>query len=305
VNEALELTAVSKAFVGHVAVDALSLVVPRGCVFGLLGPNGAGKTTTLRMVMNVLAPDSGQIRILGAAADGPARDRIGYLPEERGLYPRMAVESQLAFFAELKGLPRREALTRMGPWLERLGLTAWRKRPLNELSKGMQQKVQLIATLLYEPEVLILDEPMSGLDPVGADLIRDVLLEQARQGRTVILSSHQMDMVERLCERVALVHRGRLLLEGSVGEVKRQHRSERVAFEVESGDASFLGQLPGVLSASVLGARVELELDSGERARDVLRAATERLALRRFERVEPSLHEIFVQRVTLASKAAA
>jgi len=303
-GEALRLEAVSKAFGGHVAVRELSLGVPRGSVFGLLGPNGAGKTTTLRMVMDVLAPDSGTITVLGRPADAAARDRIGYMPEERGLYPRMQVDEQLAFLGELKGLARGEALRRAAPWLERLGLHEWRRRKLNELSKGMQQKVQLVATLLHEPEILILDEPMSGLDPVGTDVVRDVLLEAHARGCTLVLSSHQMETVERLCDRVALIHRGGLLLEGTVAEVKRRHGGNRVALVVEEGDAGFLARWPGVLALRREGARVELDLAPETDPQPLLREAAARLRLARFERVEPSLHQIFVARVTAAGGAA-
>jgi ABC-2 type transport system ATP-binding protein len=194
-ENALVLDGVAKSFSGHHAVLDFSLQVPRGSILGLLGPNGAGKTTTLRMVMNVIAPDRGTITILGQPADHAARDRIGYMPEERGLYPRMVLEEQLVFLAAIKGVARREAERRLGPWLERLGLAEWRKRKTNELSKGMQQKAQFVATVLHEPEILIMDEPMSGLDPVGTDLMREVMLEQHRRGTTIVLSSHQMDTV--------------------------------------------------------------------------------------------------------------
>ncbi|HEV7498413.1 MAG TPA: ATP-binding cassette domain-containing protein, partial [Vicinamibacteria bacterium] len=238
-DEAIRLSGVSKSYSGHRAVEELTLSVPRGGAFGLLGPNGAGKTTTLRMVMNVIAPDTGTIEILGQPACQESRDRIGYMPEERGLYPRMVVEEQLLFFAELKGVPRREASRRMMPWLERLGLMEWRQRKLNELSKGMQQKAQFIATVLHEPDVLILDEPLSGLDPVGVNVMRDVFVDLRRQGRTVVLSSHQMETVERLCDGIALIHRGRKVLEGTVGEVKRRHGKNTIVLAYE-GDGSFL-----------------------------------------------------------------
>ena len=210
------------------AVRDLTLSVPRGSIFGLLGPNGAGKTTTLRMVMDILGPDSGTIEILGRPADRAALDRIGYMPEERGLYPRMALAEQLVFLAEIKGTPRAEARRRLPAWLERMGLAEWAGRKVIELSKGMQQKAQLVATLLHEPEVLILDEPMSGLDPLGADLVRGVLLEQRRQGRTVVLSSHQMETVERLCDCIGLINRGEKLLEGSISEVKSRYAKNTV-----------------------------------------------------------------------------
>jgi ABC-2 type transport system ATP-binding protein len=303
-DNAIRLTGVSKGFTGKLAVDQLSLQVPRGSVFGLLGPNGAGKTTTLRMVMNVFAPDSGTIEILGRPADQQSRDRIGYMPEERGLYQRMVLEDQLLFFAEIKGTPRAEASRRLGPWLERLGLADWRRRRLNELSKGMQQKAQLIATLLHEPEILILDEPMSGLDPVGADLVRDSLLDLGRQGRTIVLSSHQMETVERLCDSIALIHHGRKLLDGTVAETKSRYAKNTVVLAFE-GDGSFLGRLPGVQSVKDTGRHVEVKLGEGGDPQAVLREAAARLRVTRFEISEPSLHDIFVACVTAAGQEAA
>lgn len=297
VDVAIRISGVTKAFVGHKAVDELSLQVPRGSVFGLLGPNGAGKTTTLRMVMNVLAPDSGTIEILGRPADQAARDRIAYLPEERGLYPRMVVEEQLLFMAEIKGTTRRDALRRMGPWLERLGLAEWRKRKLVELSKGMQQKVQLVSALLHEPDLLILDEPMSGLDPVGADTVRGLLLDLARAGKTLVLSSHQMETVERLCEHIALLESGHKLLEGALVDVKRRYGRNTVVLAFDGGDAGFLQQLPGVRHVKDYGRYVELRLAPDADPQALLLAAAARLRLSRFELVEPSLHDIFVEEV--------
>jgi ABC-2 type transport system ATP-binding protein len=302
-DEAIRLSGVSKSYAGHRAVQELSLSVPRGGAFGLLGPNGAGKTTTLRMVMNVIAPDTGTIEILGQPARQETRDRIGYMPEERGLYPRMVVEEQLLFFAELKGVPRREASRRMMPWLERLGLLEWRQRKLNELSKGMQQKAQFIATVLHEPDILILDEPLSGLDPVGVNVMRDVFVDLRRQGRTVVLSSHQMETVERLCDGIALIHRGSKVLEGTVGEVKRRHGKNTIVLAYE-GDGSFLAGLPGVQTVSDFGRYVEIRMSDGADPQSILLAAVARIRVSRFEVVEPSLHDIFVARVTAAGEAA-
>jgi len=279
-----------------VAVKDLSLTVPRGSIFGLLGPNGAGKTTTLRMVMDILGPDSGTIEILGRPADRAALDRIGYMPEERGLYPRMALAEQLVFLAEIKGTPRAEARRRLPAWLERMGLAEWAGRKVIELSKGMQQKAQLVATLLHEPEVLILDEPMSGLDPLGADLVRGVLLEQRRQGRTVVLSSHQMETVERLCDCIGLINRGEKLLEGSISEVKSRYAKNTVVLSYD-GDGSFLSGLPGVRSVNHFGRYVEVQMAEGADPQALLQAATARLRLSRFEVMEPSLHDIFVAAV--------
>ena len=303
-EQALVLRGVSKAFAGHVAVRDLSLDVPRGSVFGLLGPNGAGKTTTLRMVMNILGVDAGSIEILGQPADQATRDRFGYMPEERGLYPRMVLEEQLVFMAAIKGLGRREATERLGPWLERLGLADWRQRKTNELSKGMQQKAQFIATVLHEPELLIMDEPMSGLDPVGMDVMRDVMVDLRRRGATIVLSSHQMDTVEKLCDRVALINKGELVLDGAVGEVKDRHGKNTVVLAFD-GDGSFLGSLPGVARVSDFGQYVEIRLEEGADPQPLLKEAVQRLTVRRFEIVVPSLHDIFVETVTGPGEEAA
>jgi ABC-2 type transport system ATP-binding protein len=303
-EKALVLDGVRKSFAGHQAVKELSLEVPRGSVFGLLGPNGAGKTTTLRMVMNVFAPDAGRIEILGRPADDATRDRIGYMPEERGLYPRMVLEEQLVFLAAIKGVGRAEALRRLGPWLERFSLTDWRKKKTNELSKGMQQKAQFIATVLHEPEILIMDEPMSGLDPVGMDVMRETMLDLRRRGATIVLSSHQMETVEKLCDRVALIDRGTKLLDGSVAEVKAKHGKNTVALAFD-GDGAFLETLPGVAKVTDFGQYVEVRLLEGADPQPLLVEAAARLRVRRFEIVEPSLHDIFVETVTRDGKEAA
>ena len=301
---ALVLEGISKAFAGHVAVKELSLRVPRNSIFGLLGPNGAGKTTTLRMVMDILGPDAGTIEILGAPADHAARDRIGYMPEERGLYPRMVLEEQLVFMAAIKGVPQAEATKRLQPWLERLSLADWRRRKTNELSKGMQQKAQFIATVLHEPDVLIVDEPMSGLDPVGTDVMREALIDMRRAGTTIVLSSHQMETVERLCDRVALIDGGVKVLDGAVSEVKARHGKNTVALAFE-GDGSFIEGLPGVARVTDHGQYFEVRLEDGADPQPLLKAASERLRLRRFEIVEPSLHDIFVETVTRHREEAA
>ena len=296
-DKAIVLRGIGKAFAGHVAVKNLSLEVPRNSVFGLLGPNGAGKTTTLRMVMNILGPDTGEIEILGRPADQATRDRIGYMPEERGLYPRMVLEEQLVFMAATKGMARKEAQRRLGPWLERLGLADWRKKKTNELSKGMQQKAQFVATVLHEPDVLIMDEPMSGLDPVGMDVMREAMLDLVRGGTTIVLSSHQMEAVERLCDRVALINRGEKVLDGAVSDVKARHGKNTVALAFD-GDGSFIESLPGVAKVSDHGRYVEVRLEDGADPQPLLREAAARLRVRRFEIVEPSLHDIFVETVT-------
>jgi ABC-2 type transport system ATP-binding protein len=296
-DNALVLKGIRKAFTGHVVVNDLSLQVPRQSVFGLLGPNGAGKTTTLRMVMDILGPDAGTIEILGQPADHAARDRIGYMPEERGLYPRMVLEDQLVFMAAIKGVPAREAQRRLGPWLERFSLADWRRRKTNELSKGMAQKAQFIATVLHQPEVLIVDEPTSGLDPVGMDVMREALLDLRRAGATIVLSSHQMETVEKLCDRVALINRGEKVLDGTVSEVKARHGRNTIALAFD-GDGAFIESLPGVAKVTDFGQYLEVRLEDGQDPQPLLREAAARLRLRRFEIVEPSLHDIFVETVT-------
>ncbi len=302
-DNAIRLTGVTKSFDGHAAVREVSLAIPRGSVFGLLGPNGAGKTTTLRMVMDILVPDAGTIEILGAPASVAGRDRIGYMPEERGLYPRMVLEEQLTFFAEIKGASRGEIRKRLPGWLERLGLAEWGKRKVNELSKGMQQKAQFIATVLHDPEILILDEPMSGLDPVGMDLMRNVLLDLKRQGKTLVLSSHQMETVEKICDAIALINRGQKILDGPVADVKRRHGRNNVVVAYE-GDGSFLAGLPGVRSVADHGRYAEIQLADGADPQALLKEVAARLRVSRFEIVEPSLHDIFVERVTAHGVAA-
>ena len=303
-DKALVLKGIRKAFAGHVAVNDLSLEVPRHSVFGLLGPNGAGKTTTLRMVMNILGPDKGTIEILGQPADHAARDRIGYMPEERGLYPRMVLEDQLVFMAAIKGVPRAEATRRLGPWLERFSLSDWRRRKTNELSKGMAQKAQFIATVLHQPELLMVDEPLSGLDPVAMDVMREVLLDLRRAGATIVLSSHQMETVEKLCDRVALINRGEKVLDGTVSEVKARHGRNTIALAFD-GDGGFIASLPGVAKVTDFGQYLEVRLEDGYDPQPLLREAAARLRLRRFEIVEPSLHDIFVETVTAHGKEAA
>ncbi len=298
-THALQLKNVRKTFQGHVAVKGLDLEVPTGSVFGLLGPNGAGKTTSIRMAMDIIGPDTGEVLILGSKADKSLRNRIGYMPEERGLYQKMIVEELLVFMAELKGIKPAESKRRMGPWLEKLGLAAWRKKKANELSKGMQQKVQFIQSLLHDPEILILDEPMSGLDPVGTNVMRDAMIELSRAGKTLIVSSHQMATVEQMCDRVILINKGEKVLDGRVSDIKASYGKNTVILAFE-GDGLFLKALPGVAAVNDLGRYAELKLAPGADSQAILKAASEKLKITRFEVVEPSLHDIFIERVTEA-----
>ncbi len=296
-THALQLKNVRKAYQGHVAVKGLDLEVPTGSVFGLLGPNGAGKTTSIRMAMDIIGPDTGEVLILGKKADKPLRDRIGYMPEERGLYQKMIVEELLVFMAELKGVRPAESRKRMLPWLEKLGLGGWQKKKANELSKGMQQKVQFIQTLLHDPDILILDEPMSGLDPVGTNVMRDAMIELSRAGKTLIVSSHQMATVEQMCDRVVLINKGEKVLDGRVADIKASYGKNTINLAFE-GDASFLKTVSGVAAVNDHGRYAELKLGPGADPQSILRAVSEKLRITKFEVVEPSLHDIFIERVT-------
>jgi ABC-2 type transport system ATP-binding protein len=304
---ALDIRAISKRFAGHLAVSALSLAVPRGSVYGLLGPNGAGKTTTIRMVLHVIAPDSGTITILGRPSrERGALDRVGYLPEERGLYKKMSVRDILRFLAELKGVGRKVADGRIDTWLDRLQLRTeakdWGKAKVDELSRGMQQKVQFIGTLLHEPEVVILDEPFSGLDPINAQALKDTVVELRRLGRTVIFSTHLMDNAERLCDSVCIIARGEKVLDGTLAAVKAENAGRTVALALDGGSTpavqAILGDRALVDRVDDQNRYLEIELTATGDAQLLLRRLVEAGArVQRFERVQPSLHQIFLQRV--------
>jgi len=293
----LALRSVSKKFDEFVAVDDLSLEVRAGRIFGLIGPNGAGKTTTIRMIVNILAPDAGRIELFGEQMSERLQDRIGYLPEERGLYKKMRVGEQLRYFGELKGLTAREAETRLERWLKRLKLSEWKMHKTDELSKGMQQKIQFIATVMHEPDLLILDEVFSGLDPVNAELMKDVLLELKAEHRTIIFSTHMMSQAEELCDDICLINRSRKVLEGSLREVKSSFGRRAVALRAEGGDA-VLKDARLVAGVKSYGDYVEVVLAEEADAQELLRRLVEGGArVTRFEQVEPSLHDIFLQKV--------
>jgi ABC-2 type transport system ATP-binding protein len=296
--EAVVLEHVSKRFDSVVAVDNLSLRVEQGAVFGLLGPNGAGKTTTLRMLMHILAPDEGTIQVLGQPASGRTQDLIGYLPEERGLYARMKVREVLVFLAALKGLSAAEASMRVRQWLERLELAAWAEKKINDLSKGMQQKAQFIAAVIHQPPLLILDEPFTGLDPLNATLIKDIMLELRAQGSTIILSTHRMEQVEMMCDAICLINRGRSVLAGDLRAIKQSYGKNTVRIEY-SGDGNFLDLPQLVEKLNHFGAVVEAKLRPGADPQEILKAALARgVRLSRFELVEPPLHDIFIEKVS-------
>ena len=293
----VEVDGVTKRFDGIVAVNGLSFEVKSGSIFGLLGPNGAGKTTTIRMIVGIFGPDSGQIRVLGEAVTPELQQRIGYMPEERGLYKKMKVGDQLLFFAQLKGVEVKEANRRIDEWLDRMELTAWKQKKSSELSKGMQQKVQFIATVLHEPELLILDEPFSGLDPVSVNLLKKVILDLKQQGKAIIFSTHQMEQVEQLCDDICLINKSTKVLSGNLRDVKRRFGRNTVLVDYEGPDSFLEGD--GIKKMNRFPNYVEIVLSEGGSAQDILkRAVTGGASINRFELVEPSLNEIFIESVT-------
>jgi ABC-2 type transport system ATP-binding protein len=299
--DAVCVEGVTKRFNSVVAVRDLDLRVGEGALYGLLGPNGAGKTTTLRMVMRMLIPDSGRILIFGRPLDDRAQDLIGYLPEERGLYPKMKVRQVLAFLGALKGLSEAEASRRALQWLERLDLGKWAERKVHDLSKGMQQKIQFVAAVLHRPPLLVLDEPFSGLDPLNAALIKDIMLDLRAQGTTIILSTHRMEQVEMMCDSICLIHKGGKVLDGDLKTIKQSYGKNTLRIQ-HAGDNGFLNFPELVESVNQHGAMVDLRLRAGADPQLILRAAVERgIAITRFELIEPPLNDIFIEKVSGAN----
>ncbi|RMF86207.1 MAG: ATP-binding cassette domain-containing protein [Planctomycetota bacterium] len=296
VSSALALEHVTKRYGGFAAVDDLNLEVPTGRITGFLGPNGAGKTTTIRMIMSIIYPDSGAIRVLGHDSALSVKDRIGYLPEERGLYRKMTVEHTLRYFGRLKGMRGDALQRRIEQQLERVGLRDWLRKPVESLSKGMQQKLQFISTILHDPDLVILDEPFSGLDPLNMELLKDLLLELRDAGKTVIFSTHQMDQAQRLCDRLVLINRGRKLVSGTLEEIRSGFSARIVTLEGD-GDFAPLAAHSGVVEAQILEDRARFELDDEADANELLRRATELGRITKFEIQRPDLHEIFVKLV--------
>jgi ABC-2 type transport system ATP-binding protein len=296
----LLLDHVTKRFTGHTAVDGLSLTIPAGVIYGLLGPNGAGKTTTIRMMLDIIRPDVGRVQLFGGTARDPSA-RIGYLPEERGLYRRMRVLDVLIFLAEMRGVDRRTARARALIWLERLGLGEWRMRRIDDLSKGMQQKVQFISTVLHEPSLVILDEPFAGLDPVNVQVLKDTVVELRNGGATVLLSTHVMEQAEKLCDQLCIIARGRKVADGPLAALKRQHGGQHltIGFDGRAGAAPQLfADRRLVRKVDDYGQYAELELAPEADPQEILRGLVQSgVRLSRFELVEPSLHKIFLDLV--------
>jgi len=298
-GDALVLEGVSKRFDTVTAVSNLSLRVRSGAIFGLLGPNGAGKTTTLRMILRIMIPDEGSIELAGEPLSDRSQNLTGYLPEERGLYPRMQVRKVLVFLASLKGVPEAEADRRARDWLERFELAAWSEKKVIDLSKGMQQKVQFIAAVMHGPKVIILDEPFAGLDPVNAVLVKDVMLELRDQGATIILSTHRMEQVEMMCDSICLINKGQNVLHGDLRAIKASYGKNTLRVEY-TGDGAFLND-SFFQKINRFGEVVEAKLRPGVDPQEILKCALAGGArVTHFELLEPPLADIFIEKVSAA-----
>src|ERR1700739_1660677 len=291
----VELDQISKSYENKIAVKDLSLRIDAGTMFGLLGPNGAGKTSSIRMMVGITMPDSGTVSLLGKPFTRESLKRVGYLPEKRGLYKKMKVMDQLVFMGELRGLDPAVAGKRAHDWCERMQILDAANKKTEELSKGMQQKIQFIATLLHDPALVIMDEPFSGLDPVNATLLQDTLVELKNSGKAILFSTHRMDQVEKLCDAICLIDKGHAVLHGGVREVKSRYERNHVVMNFE-GDSSFL-QHPAIRSYKDYSGQVEIELKPGANAQELLRAAVDKAVITKFELMEPSLEEIFIRTV--------
>ncbi|MFN0134895.1 MAG: ABC transporter ATP-binding protein [Phycisphaerae bacterium] len=295
-NYALQIRNVTKRYGSFVAVDRLSLDLPTGQIVGFLGPNGAGKTTTIRMIMSILFPDEGEINVLGRPRASEVKDRVGYLPEERGLYRKMTVDACLRYFGNLKGLSGRTLTDRIDKGLEAVGLKDWKRKPVEALSKGMQQKLQFVTTVLHEPELVILDEPFSGLDPINSEMLKDLMLDLRKRGATVIFSTHQMETAQRLCDRLLLINHGRKLIDGTLADVQARFSTPVVSLSGE-GDFASLRSLPGVIGGETRLGGARLELAEGTDPQAILKRAIELGRVSKFDVHTLDLHEIFVKLV--------
>jgi ABC-2 type transport system ATP-binding protein len=291
---AVRLEGVTKRFGKHTAVSSLNLEIPRGVICGLLGPNGSGKTTSIRMIMGILHPDEGRVDLFGGDPDEIRRTKVGYLPEERGVYRKMKCLDLVLFLAEIRGVPRSEGRQRGMQWIERLGLGEWADKRVEDLSKGMQQKIQFIGTVIHDPELLILDEPFSGLDPINQDVLEEIVLDFHKRGTTILFSTHLMDQAERLCERVCLISKSRKVLDADLKQLKAAERKGVVAIEFDGDDGWLRG--PEVKSIERVNGGFLLHLNEGADHQPILRRGVDSGAtIYKFDLVEPRLHEIFVR----------
>lgn len=287
---------VTKSFGNNTAVKEVSFNVEKGRIFGLLGPNGAGKTTTIRMINNILAPDTGQITINGEVASPLTQKMIGYMPEERGLYKKMKVGEQLLYLTQLKGMKTSEAKKAIDFWLDRFEASDWKKKELGELSKGMSQKIQFIATIAHDPDIYIFDEPFSGLDPINSETLKEVIIELKDKGKTILFSTHRMEQVEQMCDDICLFNKGKAVLQGKLRDVKTSFGENTINLEFE-GDGSFLDKLKDVRINNRSTNFAEIRVLNGQSMQDILKLAMEHAEIHKFERVQPSLNEIFISTV--------
>jgi ABC-2 type transport system ATP-binding protein len=294
--QTIELKKVRKSYDQFVAVNDLSFNIEQGGVFGLLGPNGAGKTSTIRMMIGITVPDSGQINLFGKPFERKSLNKVGYLPEERGLYKKMKIIEQLIFLGELHGMQAGAARQKAIEWCKRLEIDAWIQKKVEELSKGMQQKIQFIAALLHDPDFIIMDEPFFGLDPVNATLLKDVMLDLKKQGKTILFSTHRMDQVEKLCDSICLINKGNAVLQGELKTIKAGYGKNNVQIEYE-GNGDFLEKNPLVSACNNYGNYAEVKLAPGADAQQLLRMVAEHSRVNRFELMEPSLEEFFINTV--------
>jgi len=290
----LQLRGISKRYGNTIAVDRLDLDVPRSKIHGIIGPNGAGKTTTIRMIMNIIAPDSGEILLDGRPVSGDFKNVVGYLPEERGLYKKMTLREVILYMGRLKRASRQNIEAAMDAWLDRMDLLEYKHKKVEELSKGMQQKLQFITTLIHQPDIIILDELFSGLDPINVELIKNVLLELKREGRTILFSTHVMEQAEKLCDFICMINKGKKVLDGSLNDIKSTYGKNSIRLEID-GDGSFLESVPGIETVTEFTNYFELTLTDIAGSNDVLKAIVERVTVLRFERITPSLYNIFIQ----------
>ena len=295
--EVLEVKEISKSFAALKAVDNISFSIDKGTVFGLLGPNGAGKTTTIRMIMNIIIPDSGKVIIMGNTNAKAVKNLMGYLPEERGIYRKMKVSEVLLFLSELKSMSKQEAKKQIDLWLERLDLMEWKKKKIEELSKGMQQKLQFIATIMHKPKLLILDEPFLGLDPINANLIKEIIMELKKEGVTIIFSTHIMDSAEKLCDEIMLINKGENILSGKLSDIKNGYGKKNIHLEYDGKD-NFLKNSDKIKKFDNFGNYVEIQLYKESDPQDFLNEIVGSIAIKKFEIVEPSLNDIFIESVS-------
>jgi ABC-2 type transport system ATP-binding protein len=293
---ALEIENISKKFDSFYAVKDLSFQIPDGTIYGLLGPNGAGKTTTIRMVMNIIIPDEGNIKVLNQKMDEEMKRRIGYLPEDRGLYPKMKVGELLLFLAGIKGFKGEKARKEVDFWLERFDLADWREKKVEELSRGMQQKLQFIVTVVHQPELFILDEPFAGLDPVNTKLLKDIMLEMKEKGRTIIFSTHRMEQVEMICDNICLINKAEKVLEGNLSQIKKQHGKNTVLLEYE-GQAGFIKSFPEIEKIDDYGKFMEIKLKEKADPQHLLLELVGKIKISKYEIKEPTLNAIFIEKV--------